>query len=150
MNILFVCTGNSCRSVMAEGLFRRAAGERAEEFTVSSAGVSAIDGFAPTQETVRAMRAEGVDVSEHLSRRVTQDMVEKADRIFVMEKMHQWAMTNRWPEAAPKIALLSDYSAACREKGMTDIPDPIRMTDDYYKNVLGMIREAVQNILKTV
>jgi protein-tyrosine-phosphatase len=137
--ILFVCTGNSCRSVMAEGLFRKIAAARSAEFSVASAGVSAPDGFPATQETVNALKEEGVDVSRHRSRRLTPEMIREADHIFVMERMHREMVLELVPEAKSKISLLS---------GEHDIPDPIRMSGLFYRNVLLTIRESVKKILE--
>ena len=136
--ILFVCTGNSCRSVMAEGLFRKIAGERLHEFTVASAGVSAPEGFPATQETVDAMKEEGVDITRHRSQRLTLQMVREADKIFVMEKMHRDMVLQLAPEAKHKISLLTD----------DDIPDPIRMSGLFYRNVLSTIRDALKKIVE--
>ena len=137
--ILFVCTGNSCRSVMAEGLFRKIVGDRIREFSVASAGVSAADGFPATQETVVVMKEEGVDVSRHRSQRLTPQMIREADRIFVMEKMHRDMVLELVPEAKDKISLLTEEQ---------DIPDPIRMSGLFYRNVLSSIRDSVGKIVE--
>ncbi|MGH7197528.1 MAG: low molecular weight protein arginine phosphatase [Candidatus Omnitrophota bacterium] len=137
--ILFVCTGNSCRSVMAEGLFRKITGSRAGEFSVVSAGISAPDGFPATEETLTALKEEGVDVSGHRSKHLTAQMVREADRIFVMEKMHRDAVLQLVPEAKNKISLLTENH---------DIPDPIRMSGLFYRNVLSTIRDSVKKIVE--
>ena len=146
-NILFVCTGNSCRSVMAEGLFRKMTAGRAGEFTVGSAGISAADGFAPTQETVEAMEREGVDVSDHRSRCLTADMARLADKIYVMEDIHRRAVLHLAPEAESKVFLLGRFApAGGNSPGLLDIPDPIRMSEDFYRNVLVVIRDCVKKL----
>lgn len=147
-NILFVCTGNSCRSVMAEGLFKKMTEELPGYFNVGSAGISAMDGFGPTQETVRAMREEGVDVSRHRSRRLTLDMVRQADKIFVMEEMHRSMILRLMPDAESKVFMLSEFSPEPNERiGRRDIPDPIRMSDSFYKNVVGVVRDCVAGVV---
>ena len=135
--ILFVCTGNSCRSVMAEGLFKKIMASRSTEFEARSAGVGAIGGFPATSETIRVMKEEeGVDVSQHRSQRLTVEMVQSSDRIYVMEKIHQEWVLRLEPLAQDKLHLLGD----------SDIPDPIRMSYDFYKNVLTVIRHSLKKI----
>ena len=85
--ILFVCTGNVCRSPMAEALFHRAAQGRGE-FRVLSAGLGALDGQPPTPHSVEAMRELGIDISEQRSRALTAGLVREADYIFGMTRNH--------------------------------------------------------------
>ena len=144
--ILFVCTGNSCRSVMAEGLLKQLVSSR-PDVQVASAGISAVDGYPATQETVHAMRGLGVDVSRHKSRRLTDAMVHEADKIFVMEMAHRDWILNLAPGAAHKVALLTEYADdEGYVKKFMDVPDPIRMSDNFYKNVLTVIQTCVRNI----
>ena len=146
-NILFVCTGNSCRSVMAEAYFRHLVADHSSEFLIGSAGVGAMDGYPASQETVRVMREHGIDVSKHQSRKITSAMVRTADKIFVMEAMHKEVILRSWPEAGEKVHLLTEYSVDDFKKSLEiDIPDPIRMTDNFYDNVFQVIRECVAHI----
>ena len=145
-HILFVCTGNSCRSVMAEGLFRKRVEDRLDDFSVSSAGVGAIEGMSATPETIQAMSEEGVDVSEHRSQRLTPERVREADEIFVMERIHRDWVLRLVPEAGAKVHLLTEYASPDNRAQDIDIPDPIRMSGHFYKNVLSVIRDCVENI----
>ena len=146
-NILFVCTGNSCRSVMAEGLFKKLVEEEADQFQVGSAGVGAVDGYPASSETLKVMQEHGIDMSAHRSRRLTAAMVRLADRIFVMEQMHREAVLRQWPEAGEKVRLLTEYARDSKQRSMEiDIPDPIRMPDNFYKNVFQVIRDCVTRI----
>ena len=115
-NILFVCTGNSCRSVMAEGLFKKLIEDR-KDFHVGSAGVGAADGYGASDETLRVMKKHGIDMSDHKSRGITAAMVRTADKIFVMENMHRDAILEEWPEAAEKTHLLTEYSKHAKHHG---------------------------------
>ena len=146
-HILFVCTGNSCRSVMAEYLFKHMTQNRAAQVSCSSAGISAMDGFPSTDATIRAMREEGIDVSDHTSRQLTSEIIEAADEIYVMEKIHKDWILSLAPEAAKKVHFLAEYAApgSLREIG---IPDPVRMSDSFYKNVLDSIRDCVKNLVE--
>ncbi len=137
---------------MAEGLFRKFVEDRAEGFIVESAGISAMDGFPPTDQTIRVMKEEGVDVSGHLSRRVTLKMIEAANKIFVMEKFHKDWILRQAPETAPKVMLLTEFSSkgGNGHMGDIDIPDPIQMSEHFYQNILTIIRQCVQKIAENL
>ena len=90
--ILFVCTGNVCRSPMAEGLFRHAIRGQGE-FRVLSAGVGAIDGQPPSAHGVRALKELQIDISRQRSRMLTGELVQQADYIFGMTHGHVDAIT---------------------------------------------------------
>ena len=146
-NILFVCTGNSCRSVMAEGFLRRMAEEAKLELEVSSAGVGAIDGYPATEETVKTMKEYGIEMGVHRSRRLTREMAKEADLIFVMETFHKNAVLKQWPDMASKTFLLAEYAQTPMPWGKEiDIPDPIRMSSSFYQNVSRVIRDCVRGV----
>jgi protein-tyrosine-phosphatase len=136
---------------MAEGLFRKLAADKKGSYSASSAGVFATDGYGAMAETIRAMQTEGVDMSSHKSRRLTPDMIRGAYRIYAMEEGHRDAILGMAPEAEGKVFLLSEFSSDVKKReGGINIPDPIRMSDAFYKQVLGEIRDCVQNVLKTL
>lgn len=132
---------------MAEGLFRHVVSDRANEFAVGSAGVSAMDGYPASAETVRVMDDHGIDVSHHRSRHLTAAMVRTADKILVMELMHKLAIIQDWPEASEKVHLLTEYAGNAKARGLEiEIPDPIRMSASFYKNVFQVIQECVTRL----
>jgi protein-tyrosine-phosphatase len=144
--ILFVCTGNSCRSVMAEGLLKKyLKDEGRDDIEVASAGVRAIDGIEPTKEAIEVMRSEGADVSNHRSRGLTDELIKKADLILVMSAHHMDDIVNRVPEAASKVHMLKEQPCACEDTG---IEDPIGRPVSFYREVLAAIKKELKRILK--
>src|SRR3989338_3422497 len=88
--VLFICTGNSCRSVMAMALLRKKMKEKNRlDVEVSSAGIMLMGGLSATGPTKEILEKEVMDVSGHVSQRVTNEMIKKSDLILVMEKIHE-------------------------------------------------------------
>ncbi len=135
---------------MAEALFRHLTEKRVGEFAVMSAGISAADGFAATPDTVRVLEDEGIDATGHQSQRLRPEMVNGADKIYVMEKLHKDWIVRVLPEAESKVHLLSEFAQNDEYGSPEDIPDPIRMSPSFYKNVLGVIRRCVEKLVKTL
>lgn len=148
-SVLFVCTGNSCRSVMAEGLLEKRLKELGKDnITVRSAGVMALGGVAPTDETIKVMSDEGIDVSGHRTKGVTHDLIKNSDVILVMEKLHKDIISKDVPEAASKIYLLKEFGNPVKAKGhdKLGIRDPMGMPIDVYMDCLGEIKEEIERI----
>ena len=147
--VLFVCTGNSCRSVMAEGLMKKYLKELGKEnIQVASAGISATGGLSPTDETVKVMQDEGIDVTAHKTTRIDENIVKEADLILVMEDMHRQFIDSNYPEGSFKTYLLKEYETEGwpnypESKG---IPDPITKPIEYYRLSLAVIKDQVKRI----
>ena len=121
--VLFVCTGNVCRSPMAEGIFRHAVEGRGD-FRVLSAGLGAVDGHPPSPYAVQAVGELGIDISSQRSRMLTPELVAQADYIFGMTHNHIDTVMLLYPQAAEKTFLLREFDDTLDffEK---DISDPI-------------------------
>src|SRR5437762_2617441 len=146
--ILFVCTGNICRSPMAEGLFRHAVKGR-NDFRVMSAGVGALEGQPPSEHAVRALRELGIDISGQRSRMLTGELVLQADYIFGMTHSHVDAVTLLYPQAAEKTFLLREFDETL-DNYEADISDPIGGSYEVYRNCRDQIEQGIAAMLKFI
>jgi RpiB/LacA/LacB family sugar-phosphate isomerase len=142
--ILFVCTGNICRSPMAEGLFRHLTQER--DFCVRSCGLGTIDGEPPSAHAIRAMRDLGIDISRQRSRMITAELVRQADFIFGMTHSHVGQIKLMYPQAEEKTFLLREFDET-REDYEKDISDPIGMSYEVYAQCRDQIKEGIMAML---
>ena len=144
--ILFICTGNVCRSPMAEGLFRKATAGRGE-FRIFSAGLGAVDGQPPTTHSVTAMKEIGIDISAQRSRALTVDLVRQADLILGMTHGHTDTIALLYPPAAEKTFLLREFDETL-EPYEKDIADPIGGPYEIYVECRDQIEQGIATLLK--
>ena len=123
----------------------------AESVQAESAGVFAIQGMAPTLETVRVLQEAGIICSDHQARLLTAEMIREADLIFTMEAYHTEEVLRREPSASDKVFLLKPYNCAPGEAPpMPNIADPIGKPMEVYEVCFKQICEAVDRIAKSL
>jgi len=141
--VLFICTGNICRSPMAEGLFRHATRGR---YKVLSAGVGAMDGQTPSLHAIRALKELGIDISPQRSSMLTPELVAQADYIFGMTHSHVDSVCLLFPQAAEKTFLLREFDDTLDEYEK-DISDPIGGSFETYCHTRDQIEQGILSML---
>lgn len=148
--VLFVCTGNSCRSVMAEYLFREMIKGR-KDVAVSSAGTGVIYPATASHEAVVVLGEKGIDARGHLSRPVTNMILKRSDLVFVMTRSHRSQVLERVPAVEKRVYLLGEFkSTPIRHERDLDIPDPIGQSHAQYAACRDAIRDCLDRVLTLV
>lgn len=140
-SVLFVCTANRYRSVIASACFKNELKKRnlQNEWLVSSAGTWTTEGLPAMPEAIKLAKSLGLDVQSHRSREISSGLIETADLVLVMEAGQKEALLIEFPGIAGKIFMLSELS-----KGLLyDVPDPISGADG--SAVVSDICDLIQN-----
>ena len=161
MNILFVCTGNTCRSPMAEGIFKDMLKKNnIDNIDVSSAGLSVFPGEQANEKAIKALKEKGIDISMHRARQLS-DIINKADLILTMTLNHKLAIENylkhKTDETSPCLSspclfTLKEFAAKLSGEKLkdTNIDDPFGRNYSFYKKSRDEIEKELQKILKNL
>src|SRR6266436_378279 len=144
--VLFVCTGNVCRSPMAEGIFRHAVQGRGD-YRVFSAGLGAMEGQPPSHYAVQSVKELGIDISAQRSRMLTPELVRQADFIFGMTHNHIDTVMLLYPFAAEKTFMLREFDETL-DLFEKDISDPIGGSYDVYLSCRDQIEQGIASLLR--
>lgn len=146
MKILFVCTGNTCRSPMAEGILKSMAKERNLDIKVGSAGVSVLPGDRAARNAIKTMADLGLDISKHSSSQMNYELAEEFDLILTMSNSHRDIILSEFPQTREKTFTLMDY--AYGNNG--NVIDPFGGSLDMYEKTRDEIYEALEKILMKI
>lgn len=138
--ILFVCTGNTCRSPMAAALLRDELSKLGvTNVIVKSAGIAAISGVPASENAVKAMAEEGIDIGDHAASLVDGDALDRADAVYAMTEAHRAALVARYPQYAYKFKVLGG-----------GVDDPFGGGMDIYRRTRDALRRYAKELAKDI
>jgi protein-tyrosine-phosphatase len=144
-SILFVCTANICRSPIAMAIFRNLVQDDQEEWQVASAGTWAIEGLPATPKAQIVLQKKGLDISDHRSQPINQELIDRFDLILTMEKNHKEALVIEFPHKAKNIYMFSEMIGL-----VYDVPDPIGKSLIDFQNTCDEIEQTLKSGLHKI
>jgi protein-tyrosine-phosphatase len=153
--VVFVCTGNMCRSPLAEGTLKDLLIDEAERTTapvpvkVISAGTHACDGCGASRNAVLVAQEAGINLEHHVSRPLDDGIVYTADLILTMERSHKEFIDRVWP-GLHTVHVLKQYSRTPDETRAPDIKDPIGSNMAVYHDIFNEIRDEVVRVAPVI
>ncbi len=147
-NIMFVCTGNSCRSPLAEGILREKVKD--EDINVMSSGTYAMDGFQPAEKGIIVADKAGMDITDLRSTLLTKELMEENDIVFVMAEDHREYIKDFFPKYLDKVYLLRKFGRENKSVDDPDVKDPIGGTVEDYQECFDLIQAEIDRILPRI
>lgn len=143
MNILFVCTGNTCRSPMAEAILNDMAKKQKKEIVAKSAGIFAQEGSPAAENAIEVLKDMDIDISQSISTMISKELMEESDIILTMSDSHRNNLLLNFPMMKNKIFLLNQYALGINK----DIEDPYGGSKLHYEIARNEIYEAIKKII---
>jgi len=142
--LLFVCTGNTCRSPIAQFLARRLAREAGLAWEAESAGIAASPGAPLSEGAARVLAARGISKVRHDARTLDEHLLSQADAVYALAREHRREIVERFPARAAKVSVLREAAGLPD----ADVTDPIGGDDAAYEECAGRIEEALKILIR--
>ena len=151
MNIMFICTGNICRSAMAHWLFvKKLKDEKIKDVNVFSSGIYAEDGDVSTYNAVEVMKEYDVDLKKHRAVNIRNSNIEKMDLILCMTKSHKYGVIDIYPELKDKVFTMKEYVNYDEQGKDEDIRDPWGYDIETYRFCIVEIDKCLDLLLNKI
>lgn len=145
MKLLFICTGNTCRSVMGQFLSEKMGRDLGIPVEAKSCGVAAERYFKVPPGVHKALAGHGVTTFEHVAQLVSRDLLTWCDAALCLTRAHRDEVLDRFPEFRKKVFVLKEYAGA---PGSPDVEDPIGQSDQVYSACCAEIKQALDALLR--
>lgn len=145
-HVIFVCTGNTCRSPLAEALFLHATRDR-DDFEVGSAGLAASGGSPRNPETAALLKKRGIATRPFASRQVSDAILARATHVFAMTRGHLEILEAKFPAHADKFYLMCEFVEIPRLGIGADVADPIGLGPKAYEETAAMLDVAIPSVI---
>ena len=150
-HILLVCTGNTCRSPMAEILLRKELQEYSDEqpklrLEIRSAGIMAGPGLPASPEAIKVMAEKGVDLSQHRSQLLNEKLLQWADLVLTMTDNHRQHIISQYAIQSNKVYTLAEYSGA----EYIDVTDPFGLGTEAYQQSARQLQQLMKQLIKKI
>jgi len=145
--ITVVCTANVCRSPMGHGLLTHALASESKQpegYEIISAGLSAMNGEPPSENSVLAMKKVGIDITKHRSQMLTPELVGRSAAIFCMTQQHRQLIETLYPNAPEHLRLFREFAT----DGTVEVPDPFGGSYDEYVQCRDSLVEAIPGLVR--
>lgn len=150
MKIMFICTGNICRSAMAEGMMKKLAKDNNLDLEICSCGIYAEDGDYATYNAIEASKYYDVDIKNHRATNIRNSKIKEMDIILCATESHKQSVLYMYPELKGKVFTMKEYAKLDKNGQDMDIKDPWGYDINVYQNCAKKIEECLTKIIEKI